>query len=120
MHEMGIANSILDAVKKEAARYPGAQPRKVGVKIGELTAVDPEALRFCFEVLVQETEMDGLELKIEICPRLHQCLSCSVEFPVRDYDFVCPHCGSLNSKCISGDELQLAYLEIDEHEPSTV
>src|SRR5215469_4993111 len=118
MHEMGIANSILDAVKRECARYPGAQPRKVAIKIGELAAVDPEALQFCFEVLVQETELEGLELEIETCPRLHQCQNCSAEFAVRDYEFQCPHCESLNSKCISGDELQLAYLEIDEHEPS--
>jgi hydrogenase nickel incorporation protein HypA/HybF len=119
MHEMGIANSILEAVKKEAARYPGAQPRKVGVKIGELAAIDPEALRFCFEVLVKDTEMQRLELAIETCQRRHQCLNCSAEFPVRDYDFQCPQCGSLTSKCISGDELQLAYVEIDEYEPST-
>lgn len=46
MHEMGIVNSILDAVKRECARYPGAQPRKVAIKIGELAAVDPDALRF--------------------------------------------------------------------------
>lgn len=118
MHEMGIANSILDAVRKETARYPGSQPRKVGVKLGELTAVDPEALRFCFEVLAKETELEGLAIDIEICPRLHLCQNCSAEFPVRDYEFQCPHCGSLNSKCISGDELELAYLEIDEHEPS--
>lgn len=119
MHEMGIANSILDAVRKEGARYPGSQPRKVGVRIGELAAVDPDALRFCFEVLIKETELEGLTLDLEICPRLHQCLNCSAEFPVRDYEFECPHCGSLKSKCVSGDELQLSYLEIEEHEPST-
>lgn len=119
MHEMGIANSILDAVRKEAGRYPGSQPQKVGVRIGELAAVDPEALRFCFEVLVKETELEGLELDVETCPRLHQCQTCSAEFPVRDYEFQCPDCGSLNSKCISGDQLELAYLEIEEHEPST-
>ena len=119
MHEMGIANSILDAVRKETSHYPGAQARKVGVKIGELAAVDSEALQFCFEVLVKETELEGLQLEIQTCARMHQCQTCSAEFPVRDYEFHCPHCGSLNSKYIGGDELELAYLEIDEHEPST-
>jgi len=38
MHEMGIANSVLEAVRTEAARYPGAQPRKVALRIGELAA----------------------------------------------------------------------------------
>ena len=49
MHEMGIANSVIEAVRTEAARYPGSSPRKVGLRIGELAAVDPESLRFCFE-----------------------------------------------------------------------
>ena len=42
MHEMGIANSILDAVRTEAGRYPGTRPTKVGVRLGELAAIDPE------------------------------------------------------------------------------
>ncbi len=65
MHEMGIACSILDAVAKEAGRHPGVRATRVGVRIGELAAIDPEALRFCFEVMVKGTEQDGLQLEIE-------------------------------------------------------
>lgn len=65
MHEMGIASSILDAVRVEAARHPGAQLRKVAVRIGELTAVDPSARQFCFEALIRETELQSLELEID-------------------------------------------------------
>lgn len=119
MHEMGIANSIMDAVRAEIARHPGAQAREVGVKIGELAAIDPAALQFCFQALVQETDLAEVRLQIETCQRRHRCLDCAAEFTVTDYDFQCAHCGSLHSECISGDELQMAYLEIDEHEPST-
>ena len=73
MHEMGIACSILDAVANEAQRHPGARATRVGVRIGELAAIDPESLRFCFEMIVQGTEQDGLQLEIERVPRKHQC-----------------------------------------------
>ncbi len=76
MHEIGIANSILDAVSTEAASHPGAIPRKVAVRIGELAAV---------------------EIK-------------------------CPQCGEARTECIGGDQLELAYLELqeaEEHESST-
>jgi Hydrogenase/urease nickel incorporation, metallochaperone, hypA len=58
MHEMGIASSIMEAAGKEAALYPGHRPAKVGVVIGEYAGVDTESLRFCFEVLATELELD--------------------------------------------------------------
>jgi hydrogenase nickel incorporation protein HypA/HybF len=115
MHEIGIANSILDAVRAEAALHPGGQFRKVAVRIGELAAVDADALRFAFEVLTRDTDFDSLELKIEICPRRQRC-GCGFEFDVTGYELQCPQCGEPRTKCISGDQLELAYLEIEEHE----
>jgi hydrogenase nickel incorporation protein HypA/HybF len=119
MHEMGIANSILHAVKVESARYPGCRPQKIGVKIGELAAVDPDSLQFCFDVLKQEAGFSDLQLEIEFLPRRHRCDDCQREFKVQDYDLHCPECGQATSLCVSGDELELAYLEVEEHEPST-
>src|SRR5215471_8865571 len=119
MHEMGIANSILEAVRAEAVRHPGTQPQKVGVRIGELAAVDADGLRFCFEALVRQTNLESLELAIEVCRRRHRCERCRAEFDVNDFEFRCPRCGGEQTQCISGDELDLAYLEMGEHEPNT-
>jgi hydrogenase nickel incorporation protein HypA/HybF len=119
MHEIGIANSILEAVKVEASRRPGAISRKVAVRVGELAAVDPEALRFCFEALTRETELESLQLEIEICPRRHHCPDCDFEFPVVNFDSHCPKCGQEHTQYLSGEQLEIAYLEMEEHEPST-
>jgi hydrogenase nickel incorporation protein HypA/HybF len=120
MHELGIANSVIEAVRTESARYPNRVPSKVGVKIGELTAIDAEALRFCFEVLIRDTGLASLQLEIEVCHRRQRCAGCGCEFVVHDYDFRCPQCGGAQSECISGDELELAYIEVEEYEPSGV
>jgi hydrogenase nickel incorporation protein HypA/HybF len=120
MHEMGIANSVLEAVRGEMRRYPGARPARAGLRIGEMAAIDQESLRFCFEALSHGTDLEGLQLEIELCPRRHRCKDCGNEFNVADYDFQCRMCRALNSECISGDELELAYMEIEDHEPSTV
>src|ERR1700722_16927248 len=50
MHEMSIAGSMLEAVRAEAARH-NAHVLALGVKIGELSGVDSESLRFCFDAL---------------------------------------------------------------------
>ena len=119
MHEMGIACSILDAVAKEARRHPGVRATRVGVRIGELAAIDPESLRFCFEVMVQGTEQDGLQLEIERVPRKHKCADCKEEFVICEYDFRCPRCGAVSVDFASGDELELMFVEVSEDESSS-
>jgi len=115
MHEVGIAKAVLYAVRAEMMRRPGTIAHRVGVRIGELSAVDPEALRFCFEALVGQTELETLRLEIEACPRRHRCPDCHAEFVVHNYEVRCPKCGQARTECISGAELELAYLEVDEN-----
>jgi hydrogenase nickel incorporation protein HypA/HybF len=68
MHEMGIANSILDAVRAETLRYPGGRVERVGIRLGEYSGVDTESLKFCFEALTRETDLEHLILEIEFRP----------------------------------------------------
>lgn len=119
MHELSIAQSVLHTVEAEATRHPGAKPTKVGLRIGELAAIDPDALQFSFEALTHETELEGLQLEIEVCPRRHRCLDCRTEFNIIDFDFRCTGCQSTRNECISGDQIEIAYLDLEEHEPST-
>jgi hydrogenase nickel incorporation protein HypA/HybF len=114
MHELSIANSILEAVRKERERLNGARITKVGVRVGELAGVDPEALSFGFEVLVKDTDLAPLALEIESSLRRHECSRCKRVFAVVDYQMDCPDCGSTETRCIGGDELELAYLEVEE------
>ncbi len=69
MHEMGIAEAVLGAVRAEAARHEGARVARVGLRIGELAGVDRDSLSFCYEVLVQGTELERAALAIESTPR---------------------------------------------------
>ena len=116
MHEMGIANAVLEAVRTEAVRLNGRHPSKVGVRVGELAALDAEALRFCFDALVRGTDLEPLELDIELCPRKHRCPQCNDVFPLVDYAIECPRCGNRLTEFASGDELELAYLEVADDE----
>jgi len=114
MHEVAIANSVLEAVQAAASLRPGAVPVKVGVRVGELAGIDPDALAFGFEALTAGTRWQSLTLEIETRPREHRCAVCGATFRVVDYTFVCPACGGLGTECIGGDELELVYLEMEE------
>ena len=113
---MGIANSILDGVAAEVRRRPGVRPLKVGVRVGELAGLDPDALHFAFEALTIDTPLSGLVLDIEYRASRSRCRDCGHEFEVRNFELLCPACGSLSTDRISGDELEFAYLEIEEPE----
>ena len=79
MHEMGIADSILSAVRTEAERHPGARVRTVGLRIGEYAGVDSESLRFCFDVLKKDTGFEGATLEIETRPEAVDLDLCYLE-----------------------------------------
>ena len=118
MHEMGIANSILEGVARELERRPGSRATKVTVRVGELAGVDPDALSFAFEALTLDTDLAALKLEVEYVPPRSRCRDCNNEYDVRHYELLCPDCGSLNNERISGDELEFKYLEIEEEEAS--
>lgn len=65
MHEIGIAASVLDIVRKEVAARPGVRAMTVGLRIGELAGVDPESLRFGFDALVKDSDLEPLGLEVE-------------------------------------------------------
>jgi hydrogenase nickel incorporation protein HypA/HybF len=113
MHEMGIANSVLDAIRVETRRFPDGHIYKVGVRIGELAGVDPEAMSFCFEALVRGTELEPLELEIEYCPRSYQCQACKHSYAATREELACPECGKTGLNFSGGDELEIAYLEVE-------
>ena len=114
MHEVGIAASILESVEAEARRRPETRFAAVGVRIGELSNVDQDALSFAFEALTRKTSLESLKLEVEWCPRRQKCLDCGEEFVVREFDLCCPKCGGNKTNCIGGAELDIAYLELEE------
>ncbi len=64
MHELGIASSVLEAVRDRTAAAR-AKAVKVGVRIGPFAGVDRESLSFCFDSLVKGSEFEPLALELE-------------------------------------------------------
>jgi hydrogenase nickel incorporation protein HypA/HybF len=114
LHEIGIASSILETVDAEARKRPEDKIIAVGLRIGELSSISPYALLFAFEALTRETPWENLKVEIEWCARRQKCQGCGEEFAVVEFEMACPNCGENRSRCISGTELDIAYLELEE------
>ena len=115
MHEMGIACSILDAARQETERHPGARLARIGVRVGAWSGVEPDSLRFCFEALAAEGgEPAPPVIEIENVPRQNRCPACEKVFAIEAYEIRCPGCGVETTLPVSGDELELAFIEVEE------
>ena len=116
MHELGIAQSILKTVEQEMEARSLPPVAEVGVRVGALSGVLPDALAFGFEALVAGTALADCELKIEHVPAQAQCQACPHLFDVADFFFQCPACGSVQVTVTHGYELDIAYLEVEDME----
>jgi hydrogenase nickel incorporation protein HypA/HybF len=114
MHELAIAESIIETVLHEREVRGLDSVHVIGLKIGVLSGVIPEALQFGFEAAVQGTSLEKTRLEIQSLEATIRCPACREEFELDDLVFLCPECGTNRVEMIEGDELEIAYLEVDE------
>jgi len=117
MHEMGIALQIIDIATASIPPDAGnVRIEKVNLKIGKLAAVVPDSLRFCFEVAVKDTPLDGATLAIEELPVVARCKDCDAQWTISSPAFTCENCSSGALEIISGRELDIESIEIAEED----
>ena len=112
MHEISVAQDIVDLVIENLPKDEIVNVTKVRIKIGELSAIIPESLEFCFDVITKDTRLEGAKLEIQEVPVIVKCNNCSKEFKVNDFCFICPECGSGNVEILQGKEFNVVDFEI--------
>ena len=111
MHELSIAEAALRIASAHAA---GRKVHRVELAVGHLRQVVPSALEFAFELLAADTELAGAELVIEEVPVRGRCRRCFLETTMTSFPLQCAGCGGLDLELISGEELLVVALELDE------
>jgi len=114
MHEYAIAQALLDQVGDIARRHNARAVTRVVVQVGRLRRVLPEILRFGFDVAAADSIAAGAALEIEEVPIHVRCGACRVESNLDDPVYICPACGSTQLVQLTGGELILKSLEIDD------
>ena len=116
MHELAVAQSIVDAVEARAAECNATRVKGVRLKIGEASGIVTDSLTFCFEMLVSlDPTLEGAQLVIDTVPHRALCRHCAKEFSVINFVAQCPTCKEWSSEIVSGTELQILEMEIEGH-----
>lgn len=112
MHEMSLAESMIEQIELTAAREAASRVRRVVLEIGRLAAVDPEAMRFCFDAVARGGIADGAALEIVELPGSGRCIACSRAVAMDESWGVCPDCGQ-PLRPEAGSEMRLREIEIE-------
>ena len=112
MHELGIANEILDAALFEADRHAAKKVTSIVLRVGVLRAIEPGNLVFLFEHLARGTPAEGARLEIVEEQIRVECAACGVS-EVSDFTPDCPRCKGSGVTVTGGDSLSLLSLDID-------
>jgi hydrogenase nickel incorporation protein HypA/HybF len=111
---MAIAQEILEIVQRIAAEHGTAKVTRVSLLVGQMTRLEPESLTFGFAALAGGTVAEGAELAVTIVPLTGRCNDCGQEFVIEQFRFFCPFCESAGVAILSGRELSIEHLEVDE------
>jgi hydrogenase nickel incorporation protein HypA/HybF len=116
MHELSIAEHLIEAAESAARRAGACAVQRVSLRLGELSGVDESALRFAVAVVAQGTLLDGAALDVVAVAPAMRCAACGGEIDgLRE---TCGICGSSRVIVVRGRELELASMEIDVHDVS--
>jgi hydrogenase nickel insertion protein HypA len=67
VHEMSIAQSLFEIIREEMAKHDARVLKSIQLHIGQLSAIVPDSLSFCFEVMTSGTELEGAISVITEC-----------------------------------------------------
>lgn len=121
MHEFSVAQYVLSAAIGVARSRGASRVLSVTLRVGELTHLNPEQLKFAFEALAEGTEAQGAKLVVEVVRAKVRCRGCGYEGrppPAEDLAILpipvakCPACGGLNVEVLAGRECTLASVRL--------
>ena len=115
MHELSITRNIVAIVGEHAG---GRQVTRVRLQIGKLSAIMPEAIRFCFDLCAVDTLLAGARLEIDEVPGLGRCDACGVEVALSIPFGRCPACQLGALRLIGGEEMLIKEIELKTEETS--
>ena len=112
MHEMSLCESIREIIQEQARADGFTRVNRVWLEVGPLSCVEPEALRFGFDVVMRGSVAEGAALEIASPPALARCFTCLETAPIRQRYAPCPHCGSGPMEMLQGDALKISKMEV--------
>lgn len=118
MHELSIASRIVE-IASDRCREAGATAKVITLRIGSLSCVHEDTLRFSFEIIREGTPLADADLRIVIVPVTIWCGACGREVTLPGIQkLACPECGTPSGDIRAGRELDFESIELSDAAPA--
>lgn len=117
MHELGIAMEVLRTCEEVLEREGPGRLERVKVVVGELSAVEPDLLRYAWEAAVSDSPHKNSRMEVDFRPCRQLCPDCDKEVSreAGQWHFACPDCDGM-LRVEGGRELGILEITFDPQE----
>jgi hydrogenase nickel incorporation protein HypA/HybF len=112
MHEMSLAEGVVQLIEDAVRAQAFSKVTTVWLEIGQLAAVEIEAMRFCFDAVARGSVAEGAQLEIVEAPGSGWCTQCSASVALSDALCACPQCGGYQVQVTGGTQMRVRELEV--------
>ena len=120
MHELSMAQGIINAVLETAEANNATEVNEVSIEVGRLAMINPEQLQFILGVLIENTIIEDAKINFEEIPAEIECGDCNFHgvAVLDDSDHYaplvkCPECGSLKVETLNGKDIVVKNIVIE-------
>jgi hydrogenase nickel incorporation protein HypA/HybF len=112
MHEMSLAEGVLQLIEASARQQEFSRVSAVWLEIGQLSGVEVEAMKFCFDAVTRGSVAQGARLEIIALPGTGWCMACAKTVAMAEVFGECPDCGGYQLQVTGGTEMRVKELEV--------
>jgi hydrogenase nickel incorporation protein HypA/HybF len=112
MHELSLCETILSILDDSAQKEQFSRVLSIHLLLGDLSCVEPQALRFCFDAIKSGTIAQQASLIIEHVPGRARCKACGRDVVIQSYIDNCSFCQHIDLDVVDGDQMQIKFLEV--------
>jgi len=113
MRELNITQIFLASVIRRLQETRTEEITTLNIAIGEISELDPIAIRTHWNELTKGTPTEQAEIHFRLIPAEVQCMGCFQKYHPLDKKILCPYCGSVGAKILTGEECYLESIELE-------
>lgn len=113
MHELSITKNILEISLYHARTNNARHINDIYLVIGELTSFVDESIKFYWDFISKNTIAQDARLHIKRIDAKFRCRECLTEYQLRNNEFACPNCQSVDVDTIAGAEFYIEAIKIE-------
>ena len=118
MHELAVTQSILKIVLRHAEQAGAKRITGIHIVMGELSTNVDDSVQFYWDLIARDTIAEGAILNFRRVPAQLQCMACFEKYHPGQGELICPKCGSVGAKIISGEEFSVESIDVEGQELS--